>query len=281
MITIISLTLKEAFRRRTFVISLLVVALLLVGAFIPIRGRLAMLPVEQATRLYSSIYVFFAIDIVKFFASVFSIALGAGAISAELERGVLSAILPKPISRISVYAGKWIGLFVFVALNIVFWELIIWGVARYRAPQEMYPQVWSALPALIIYPAVFLTLALFFSTFGSFPLSAGLAILCTGIGWAEGILFLLHKAFDISYLSTLSKVAGYLMPLGRMSRNVTLALGELPGVKELPPGARSAILGGGGPFKQLENGPWDLPYLLFYVALIFLCGAIIFGRRDV
>lgn len=281
MLTIIFLTLKEALRRRTPIISLVIIALLLVGAFIPLNGRLEALPPEQGKRLFSSLYVFYATDVLKFFASVFSIALGAGAISAELERGVLSAILPKPISRFSVFAGKWIGLFLFIALNIVLWDVIVWGVARYRAPQEMYLAVWQALPSLLVYPAVFLTLALFLSTFGSFQLSAGLGILCAGVGWAEGVLFALGKQFDNSYLVNASKVAGYLMPLGRMSRNVSASFNNLPGFSDLPPQVQSFILGKGGMFKALENGPYDLPYILLYVALLFAAGAAIFGRRDV
>jgi len=281
MLTIIQLTLKEALRRRTLIISVLIVGLLLIGAFIPLNGRLAALPPAQGQRLFGSLFVFYATDVLKFFAATFSLALGAGAISAELERGVLSAILPKPISRFSVYAGKWIGLFLFIALNIVIWDIVVWGVARYRAPQEMYFEVWKTLPALLVYPAVFLTLALFLSTFGSFQLSAGLGILCAGIGWAEGVLYALYRTFDNSYLATTSKVAGYLMPLGRMSRNVSASLSDLPGFADLPPMVQAVILGKGGPFKTLENGPWDLPYILFYALVIFSAGAVIFSNKDV
>ena len=146
MLTITWLTWKEAFRRRAPIISLLIMALLLVGAFVPISGRLLLLPPPVARRIFTSIYIFFSIDIVKFFAAVFAISLSAGAISAELERGVLSSILPKPISRLSVYAGKWLGLFLFVAANVLVWAVVIWGVATYRAPDASHRAVWNAVP---------------------------------------------------------------------------------------------------------------------------------------
>lgn len=274
VLTIVWLTWKEALRRRAPIISLLIIALLLVGVFIPLSGRLLLLPRPEANRIFSTLYTALATDIVKFFASVIAIALASGAISAELERGVLSSILPKPISRLSVYAGKWLGLFLFVAANLLLWVAIIWGVASYRAPEMSHRGIWQALPYLLLYPAVFATLALLFSSFASFPLAAGLAILFTGIGWAEGILYLLREAFDIEVLGTLSAVAGYIMPIGRMSRWVTKGLGPMTVFG-------GQALGSRGPFRELEAVPFDLAYIGLYIVVAFALGAIILGRRDV
>jgi ABC-type transport system involved in multi-copper enzyme maturation permease subunit len=274
VLTIAWLTGKEALRRRAPLISLLITVLLLVGAFIPLSGRLLLLPRPEANRIYSSIYIALSTDIVKFFASVFAIALASGAISSELERGVLSSILPKPMSRLSVYAGKWLGLFLFVATNLFVWAAVIWGVAAYRAPEMSHTGIWKALPYLLLYPAVFVTLGLLFSAFASFPLAAGLSILFTGVGWSEGVLYLLNQAFDIRLLATLSTAAGYLMPIGRMSRWVTRALGPLPLV-----GDRQ--IGGNSPFGEIEAVPFDLVYIGLYVAAAFVIGAVVLGRRDV
>ncbi|MBC8104125.1 MAG: ABC transporter permease subunit, partial [Cytophagales bacterium] len=208
-----------------------------------------------------------------FFASVFGIALASGAISAEIERGVLSSILPKPITRFSVYAGKWLGLVLFIAVNIALWDGILWGVATYRNPEVSHANIWRAFPYLLLYPAVFTTLALLFSTFAAFPLAAGLSILSAGIGWSEGILFLLNKAFEIRLLSILSTLAGYIVPLGRMSRWVTEGLGPLP--------VFTGNLGSRSPFNEIAAVPSDLVYIAAYVAVVFVTGAIIFGRRDV
>lgn len=279
MLTIVRLTWKEAFRRRAPIISVLIALLLCVGLFIPLAGKLLLLPPEEAKRIYTSLYIFFATDIVKFFGAVYGIALAAGAISAELERGVLSAILPKPITRFSVYAGKWIGLFLFITVNIVFWDAIIWCVAKYRAPFESHFAIWQALPYVLVYPLVFITLGLFFSTFCAFPLASGLTTLMTGIGWAEGLLYLLHQAFEVNYLAKLSALAGHIMPLGRMARAVSDGMGDLPGMLGSPRGVRKLLTG--GMFRELENGQFDLPYILLYAACIFVVGAILFGRKDV
>lgn len=276
MLTIAWLTWKEALRRRALLISLLITVLLLVGAFIPLAGRLLLLPLPEANRIYASVYIALTVDIVKFFASVFAISLASGAVSAELERGVLSSILPKPISRLSVYAGKWLGLWVFITANLLMWALIIWGVASFRAPAASHMGVWRALPYLLLYPTVFVTLGLLFSTFASFPLAAGLSILFTGVGWSEGILFLLNRAFDIEVLLTLSKVASFLMPIGRMSRWVAEGLGPLRMF-----GGREIEIGSRGPFGEIEAVPFDLVYIGLYVVVAFTIGAIVLGRRDV
>ncbi|MES2460692.1 MAG: ABC transporter permease subunit [Armatimonadota bacterium] len=273
MLTIVWLTWKEALLRRAPLISLLIAALLCVGAFIPLSGRLLLLPPAKAHQIYASLYVFFATDIIKFFASVFGIALASGAISAEIERGVLSSILPKPITRFSVYAGKWLGLVLFIAANIVLWDGILWAVATYRNPEVSHANIWHALPYLMLYPAVFTTLALLFSTFAAFPLAAGLSILSAGIGWSEGILYLLNQLFQIALLEKMSRLAGYIVPLGRMSRWVTEGLGPLPALR--------GDLGQRGPFNEINAVPYDLAFIGLYVVVVFVVGAVIFGRRDV
>ena len=118
------MTLQETLRHRAPITTFLIATMLLVGAFVSLSGRL-LLPRPEADRIFTSFYVLLTTDIVEFFASVFAISLGAGALGAELGRGVLSLILPKPVTRFSVYAGTWLGLFIFVALTVVVWLGVI------------------------------------------------------------------------------------------------------------------------------------------------------------
>lgn len=274
MLTVAALTLTETLRRRAPFLTLLVAALLVIPAFIPLTGRLLLLPRAQANLIVSSLYTFLATDIVKFFASTLAISLSAGAISAELERGVLSAILPKPIGRWEVYAGKWLGLFVFCALNVLVWCAVIYGIATLRSPTTGHAAVWHALPFVLIYPAVFVSVGLTYSTFAGFGLAAGLTILTAGVGWSEGVFYALNKTFDVKLLGTLSVLSGYLFPLGRMSRWVSKGLGDLPTFGGVNLGDRS-------PFHDLVAQPMDLVYLAAYIAVVFAAGAVTLGRRDV
>ncbi len=277
MLTIAALTLKETLRRRAPFMTLLVAVLLIVPAFIPITGPLKLLPPDEANRIVASLYTFLSVDIVKFFVSTLGIALSAGAISAELERGVLSSILPKPISRFSVYAGKWLGLFGFCVLNLLIWCAVIWAIATYRSPDTSHRALWNAVPYLLFYPAVFVSVGLTYSTFAGFGLAAGLSIITAGVGWSEGIFYLLYQRLGVQLLGTLSKASGYLFPLGRMSRWVSEGLGPLPSYG----GGSGGNIGDRSPFKDLEAVPADLLYLAFFIAMVFGVGAVILGRRDV
>jgi len=273
VVTIVLLTLLEALRRRALFLSVLVIALLLLPAFVPVVGRLLLLPREEANRIVSSLYVFLITDIVKFFASVLALSLAAGTISAELDRGVLSAILPKPVSRLAVYAGKWLGIFLFCAANVVVWEAVVFGVATYRDPAGSHRNIWAALPYVLLYPAIFTTLGMLFSTFASFPLALGLSALAAGVGWSEGMFMVLNNTFRIALLDTFSRGAGYLMPLGRMSRWVSQALGPLETVRGQIEPSRA--------FQDIPTTPLDLVYVLAWGAVAFVAGAVVFQRRDV
>ena len=126
MLTIARLTLKEALRRRAGWLSLLVAVLVVLGGFVPLTGRLLLLPREQADRIFIGLYIFLGTDILKFFGAVFGIALASGAISSEIDRGVLSTILPKPLTRTAVYAGKWLGILGFVLGSLLLWAFMMW-----------------------------------------------------------------------------------------------------------------------------------------------------------
>jgi ABC-type transport system involved in multi-copper enzyme maturation permease subunit len=276
MLTIALLTLRETVRRRAPIISLADSGAAARRTGVPLRGRLLLLPRRKQMPSSPASTSCSPPDIVKFFASVFAIALAAGSISAELDRGVLSSILPKPIPRLSVYAGKWLGLVAFVVLNVVVWDMVIWGVASVRAPHISHRGVFSALPYLLLYPVLFTTLALFFSAFAAFPLAAGLSILLTGVGWSETILHLLGTRLDVDLLLSLSRAAGWLMPLGRMSRWVARGMGPV-----LRFGGQEFAVGERGPFKDIVTTQFDLIYIGLYALAAFVAGAIILGRRDV
>lgn len=273
MRTIAWLTLKEALRRRAGWLALLVAVLVALGGFVPLTGRLLLLPKDQADRLFVGLYVFLGTDILKFFGAVFGIALSAGAISAELDRGVLTTILPKPIRRTSVYAGKWLGILGFVLGSVLCWSVVLFTVATLRDPHHSHRNIFAALPCLALYPLVFTTLALFFSTFSSFPLASGLSVMAAGVGWAEGLLRFLERTFAIQTLGLFANAASYAMPVGRMARWTTKLLGPFPTLD-----GKTIVLS--GPFPDSQALPLDFAYIGAYIVLIFTAGALVFGRRD-
>ena len=59
-----------------------------------------------------------------------------------------------------------------------------------------------------------------------------------------------------------------------MSRWVTKGLGPLPTFG-------GANIGDRSPFRDIVPVPFDLVYLALYIAVAFIIGAVILGRRDV
>src|SRR5947209_16153460 len=96
------LTIREALRRRitlgAFVIGLLFVGLL----YLPRTGSHGRHGIELAPELQADLLTRFGLGMIKFFSAVLGIALASGAVSTELERGTLYAILSKPLHRPTV-----------------------------------------------------------------------------------------------------------------------------------------------------------------------------------
>ncbi|MDX1931703.1 MAG: ABC transporter permease [Capsulimonadales bacterium] len=279
MATILLLTWREAVRRRVPGILALVALMLALGAFLPAGGRLALLPPEEGNRVFASLYIFFGVNIIKFFAAVLSVALAAGALTSERERGGLTIVLSKPISRTEFYLGKWIGLVTFIVGGVAVWGVTVFVVAGLRGPGDWTVAPLKAIPALCLYPVVFVSVALFCSSFARFPSAIGWTAVWTGIGWAEGTFFVLSHLFSIPSLRQLSVWSGFVFPIGRMSRTVADAMGDLPGLNVLE---ETADGGANGPvFGTLANGPYDTFYVLLFALALVVAGGIWFARQDV
>ena len=94
-----------------------------------------------------------------------------------------------------------------------------------------------------------------------------------GIGWAEGLLRFLERTFAIQALGVFAAGASYAMPIGRMARWTTKLLGPFPTLE-----GKTITLS--SPFPGQQAVPLDFAFIGGYVALVFLVGAIVFGRRD-
>jgi ABC-2 type transport system permease protein len=208
---------------------------------------------------------------IKFFSAVLGIALASGAIATELERGTLYVILSKPLTRAQILLGKWLGLVLLTALNVLVWAALLWVAMYIRVPGTHWPLL-KAVGLAFLYPLIFVTLTLCFSTFASNVLATALALVCIGVGWQEGFMLDLGQALDIRLLRQFGTFAGYLVPIGRLHRwMVQVADLDLPfGIVPLSPGSR-----------LLHPGPMDLLYIGAYILGLLLLALFLFQQRDV
>jgi ABC-type transport system involved in multi-copper enzyme maturation permease subunit len=271
---IAELTWKEAVRRRFVYAGLLICVAFLVIAFIPIHPRRAFLfPDDQVTTLIGQIIATFGGHIAEFFAFLFAITLSAGSISSELDRGVLSVILPKPISRWSVYVGKWLGVNLFVLLFLLLWVAIL-EFAIYNHTHVFMLSLCKAYFLMALYPLVFSAVTFFFSTFTSNILSIVLPLMLSSVAWTEGLLNRLGYQFDEGSLKFAAKVVVLAAPLSPLHRWVERVLNpalflELQNFVRPP-----------GPPEHAANIS-DLVWIFSYGIIAFIAGLIVFQRRDI
>lgn len=269
---IAALTLKETMRRRLWVASLLA-SLAVVGfVFLAKLGASVRADDYVVQNVVPRITLILGLDIVKFFGSVMAMTLSSGAIALEVERGMLYAILYKPIRRYHVVLGKWAGILIFATGNTLFWALLLHVSIRLTMGRS-FLETWQAVPVVLLYPVLFGTLTLFFSTFASTGLTIALSIISAGIAWSEKPMREFGLVFNIDNLLTASDRIRWIVPMNHLRRWVLEKLEAI-----LP--ERMMV---SQRFQVFENAPtgWEIGYVFAYIVVVLLLGILVFQRRDV
>ena len=287
--TLAGLTIREALRRRVFLAALVISALYVGFAFLPFHIKPSLivgLDMASARNNTGRLFVWLGCGTIKFFGSVLAVALSAGAITSEIDRGVLSVIVPKPIPRAAIYVGKWLGIVTLLLVCVLGWGgLLAWSV--WHQTGTYHARLWGGVLAAGLFSLLFTTLTLFFSTFAAQALSSSLALIAAGVALAESLLHRLAEplALNSPTLETLSKICGYVVPLGRMNHWITRGL-DATGIGAAPPGSAgldfSLVLESRDPtsLSRVAVSSSDMTYILLYIAVCFALGLFLFQRRD-
>ncbi len=286
--TLAGLTIREAIRRRVFLAALVISTLYVGFAFLPLHIRpnpLVGFDMPSALNNSGRIFAWLGCGTIKFFGSILAVALSAGAITAEVERGVLAIIVPKPVPRLAVYLGKWLGIVCLLTVCVAGWgALLAWAI--WHQTGTYHAHIWGGIAAAWLFPVLFTTLTLCFSTFATYALSSSLSLIAAGVALAEDLLHTLSRLLDIPLLDTLSRTAGYIVPLSRMNHWITKGLAAT-GAGPHPAGSAgldiSLIAARLDPTQVAtvkETSGADLAYILAYMAGFFILGLVLFQRRD-
>lgn len=269
---IASLTLKETMRRRLWVASLLA-SLAVVGFVFVAKLGASVRPNDPIVQsVVPRITLIMGLDVVKFFGSVLAMTLASGAIALEIERGMLYAILYKPVRRYQVVIGKWIGVLVFALMNTLFWAVLLYLSIRLMMG-KMYLETWRAPLVVLLYPVLFGTLTLFFSTFASTGLTIALSIMAAGVAWSEKPMREFGIVFDIDTLLRVANNVRWIIPMNHLRRWV---------LEEMMVVVPERMLASQR-FQAFENPPggWEIGYVFGYIAVVLTLAALVFGKRDV
>lgn len=275
---IVWLTIHEAMRRRAFLGTVIILVALYGLSFLPRAFKEAFGGSEQQFDVGVNLAVLFGVDIIKFFSSVLAILLSAGAITAEIERGYLAAILPRPLHRWEVYLGKWLGIMLFTAANATLWTALLWLSVILQG--ETRVEMWRALPYVLLYPTLYGTLALALSSFLGASLAAMFTVAAGAFAYfSDHFLRPIAAFFDVKFLQQIVWLSEWVLPMATLKRLVQQRVDALlpPGMDEPPPFIAEHILR----FLKPEVSPLDSAYVGAYIVGALLIGLVIFWRRDV
>lgn len=266
------LTLKESVRRRLWIASLMASLAVIGFVFVAKLGASVRADNPIVQSIVPRITLILGLDVVKFFGSVMAMTLASGAIALEIERGVLYAVLYKPLRRYQIVLGKWIGVLVFAVLNTLFWGVLLYISVRWMLGKS-YWETWRAMLIVLLYPVLFGTLTLFFSTFASTGLTIALSIISAGIAWSEKPMREFGFVFDIPTLIEVANNVRWIVPMNHLRRWV---LEEMMVI--LPERMLASQR-----FQAFETAPtaWELGYVFGYIAVVLALAIGVFGRRDV
>jgi ABC-type transport system involved in multi-copper enzyme maturation permease subunit len=276
LLTIASLTLREAVRRRIVLAGSVASVVLAVLSAWGI-GRLASTFGDRTAEIgvVSTLTIFLAF--------VFSVVLAIGAafvaapaIASDIESGVALSVLPRPLSRAEFVLGKWLGLTVLIAGYATIFgalELIAIALATGYEP----PRPVNALLFLIAQSSVMLSLALLLSTRLPAVASGLLAVVCFGIAWMAGITVGIASALHNGTVLHAATLVGLLFPTDGLWRG---ALYNLEPVAILV--ASNAAGAVPNPFATaIPPPPAFIAWCLAWIATALAGAAISFQRRDV
>ncbi len=276
MLTIASLTLREAVRRRLVLVAAFAGAIIAGLSAWGVAKIVSAAP-ERAAGLAIvatlTIFLAFVLSVVLAVGAAF---LAAPAIANELDSGIALAILPRPLSRADYVLGKWLGLVTLVAGYAIAFGAVELGAIRlvsgYTPPHPVLAAAY-----LIAESIVLVTLALALSTRLS-PVAGGLiAVLSFGVAWIAGITASIATALNNANLIHATTVVALLMPSDLLWRGAVYALQPVVFLA-----ASDAASGRVNPFGA--SAPPPAAFIAWTIAWIVAMLAIAVGsftRRDI
>jgi ABC-type transport system involved in multi-copper enzyme maturation permease subunit len=276
LLTIASLTLREAVRRRIVLvgsIASLVLAVLSAWGLARLTATIPNRTVQIGIVSTLTIFLAFVFSVVLAIGAAF---VAAPAIASDIESGVALSVLPRPLSRAEFVLGKWLGLTLLIAAYAtIFGAIELSAIALATGYEPPHPG--NALLFLIAQSNVMLSLALLLSTRLPAVASGLLAVLCFGIAWIAGITAPIAGALHNAGVLHAATLVGLLFPTDGLWRG---ALYNLEPVAILV----ASNVSGAPPNPFATTSSPTLAFTIWCLAWIAaaVAGAVVsFQRRDV
>lgn len=200
------------------------------------------------------------LNAILMFGAFIAIFVGVGLVSKEIEKRTVYAIFAKPVSRGEFIIGKYLGLCLTLAVNVVVMGIGVSLALAYVGSSSLAGTIWGAI-ALIFFELTILTaVATLFSSFSSPALSALLTFFVFLIGHFSSSLRDLAQGLSSRSAQYFFDGVYYLLPnLSHFTFVTNAAHGNVP-----PP----AMLAG------------SIVYAIVWDAILIGAATLIFSRRN-
>jgi ABC-type transport system involved in multi-copper enzyme maturation permease subunit len=284
LLVIVRLTLLDAFRRRILwvlvVLTVVVVGLSGLGFERLVSLARANGSSETEIQLGVSQMLIVVAFMFSFILAMTAAFIGAPAVSADIDSGVLLAILARPIGRSTFLVGRWLGLVLVAGAYALASGLLEIGAMKlasgYGPPDPLGAAEAIALQAILV-----LTLTLLFST--RLPSIAGgaIAVVLFGMCWIAGVLGGLGIYLKADLMEQIAVVSRVLLPTDGIWRGAIFALEPQVVIAVASEGGRSSEQLAANPFYASTG--LSLVYMAWvgaWFVIVLGLAVLSFRRRE-
>jgi len=274
VLTIAVLTWQEARRRKIFLAAILLglafILLYGVGTYFMVRDiKASRVVVEMAHNAGFNFVVMAGLYVVSFLGVMLSVLTSVGTLSAEISSHTVQCLVTKPLRRVAIVLGKWLGLLIMLGVYIAFLSggvLLATWLFSGHVPQY----VVGGIALIILQAVIMLTISLLGGTRLSTVANGVMAFMLYGLafigGWMEQIGSLMRNetVVDIGIASSLlvPSEAMWKMAAYYMQPVIVNTLGVTPFSQSTPPSTAMLV------------------YALLYVGGLLALAVWSFNRRD-
>ena len=202
----------------------------------------------------------FGLNAMLLFGAFIAIFVGVGLVSKEIEKRTVFAIFAKPVSRGEFIVGKYFGLCLTLAVNVVIMGVGVSLALLYVGGQDLAAAIWPTVVLIYFELTILTAVAILFSSFSSPALSALLTFFVFIIGHFSSSLRDLANNLGSQTAYYVFEAIYYLLPnLSHFTFVTNMAHGEIP------------------PSSMLMA---SMAYAFVYDAILTAATVLIFSRRN-
>jgi ABC-type transport system involved in multi-copper enzyme maturation permease subunit len=209
----------------------------------------------------------------SFLSAFLAMMLAAGSVSAEIDSGVLQAVVVRPQPRWRWYLERWFGLVTMSVVYVVVMSLAILLVAKLVASYEPSSLV-GLLAILALQVTLLVTVGMLLSCRLSSVATGVILFLYFGIAWLGGFIGWIGGLAEKPELTTIGTVVSLVAPSD--------ALWKAASSYAIPQGMSMSSVGSSSlPFlSTLEPSPWFIGWAVLLTLVFLALGIRAFSRRD-